>query len=151
MKIVAKNKNAKRNYEITETFEAGISLKGAEVKALRESKAQIAEAYARFENGELWLLGMNIASYSAVSTHNILDQARKRKLLMHRAELDRISSKVEQLGMTLVPISLYFKNGKAKIELGLGKGKKLYDKRQDIAKRDSDRQARRELAERNRR
>ncbi len=150
VKMVATNKNARRNYEITETFEAGIQLRGSEVKSLRESNVTIGDAYARFEDGELWLVALHIAPYSRASTHVPADATRKRKLLMHRYELDRLYSRTEQDHLTLVPMALYFKDGRAKLELGLGRGRKTVDKRQLIAKRDADREARRELAERSR-
>jgi len=149
--MVATNKQAHRNYEISETFEAGIALRGGEVKSLRESKVQISDAYARFEDGELWLVGLHIAPYSRASTHRHYDPTRKRKLLLHRAELDRLFSKTEQDHLVLVPMALYFKDSRAKLEIGLGRGRKTVDKRQLIAKRDADREARRELAARNRR
>ena len=149
--MVATNKQARRNYDISETFEAGIQLRGSEVKSLRESKVTISDAYARFEDGQLWLVSLHIAPYSRASTHVAADATRKRKLLMHRYELDRLSSKTDQEQLTLVPMALYFKDGRAKLELGLGRGRKTVDKRQMIAKRDADREARRELAERSRR
>ncbi len=126
-------------------------LRGAEVKSLRESNVQIRDTYARFENGELYLIGLHIAPYSRAGTHVKTDAERKRKLLLHRYELDRLSSKINQDQLQLVPMALYFKDGRAKIELGLGKGRKTVDKRQIIAKRDADREARRELAARQRR
>lgn len=151
VKMVTTNKQARRNYDISDTFEAGIALRGSEVKSLRESKVQLNDAYARFENGELWLVGLHIAPYVRASSHERYDPTRKRKLLMHRAELDRLFSRTEQDHLTLVPMALYFKDNRAKVELGLGKGRKMVDKRQLIAKRDADREARRELAARNRR
>ncbi len=151
VKMVATNKTARRNYHITETYEAGIALRGVEVKSLRESKVQLNDAYARFEDGQLWLVGLNIAQYSRASVQGSAESTRKRKLLMHRHELDRISSKVNQGQLTLVPMAIYFKGSRAKIELGLGKGLKTVDKRQMIAKRDADRDARRELSDRTRR
>ena len=150
-KMIATNKSAHRSYEITETYEAGISLRGSEVKSLRESKVTLGDAYARFEDGELWLVGLHITPYSRASTHVAADASRKRKLLMHRAELDRLNSKTEQDHLTLVPMALYFKDSRAKIELGLGRGRRTVDKRQMIAKREADREARRELAQRSRR
>ena len=149
--MVATNKQARRNYEISETFEAGLVLRGSEVKSLREAKVQISEAYARFERGELWLVGLHISPYTRASTHVAPDPTRKRKLLMHRAELDRLNSKIDQEHLALVPLSLYFKDNRAKIELGLGRGRKTVDKRQMMAKRDADLEARRALAQRNRR
>lgn len=151
VKMIATNKTARRNYDIAETHEAGVALRGSEVKSLRESKVQIRDAYARFEDGELWLIGLHIAPYTRASSHVRYDPTRKRKLLMHRAELDRLFSRTEQEHLTLVPMALYFKDNRAKLELGVGKGKRTVDKRQDIAKRDADREARRELAARNRR
>ncbi|MEM8922186.1 MAG: SsrA-binding protein SmpB [Actinomycetota bacterium] len=150
VKMIATNKQARRNYEIIETFEAGIELRGAEVKALRESNVTIGDAYARFENGELWLVALHITPYSRASTHVAADATRKRKLLMHRHELDRLFSRTEQDRLTLVPMALYFKDSRAKLELGIGRGLKTVDKRQMIAKRDADREARRELSDRSR-
>ena len=149
--MVATNKQARRNYEISETVEAGLVLRGSEVKSLREAKVQISDAYARFEHGELWLVGLHISPYTRASTHVAADPTRKRKLLLHRAELDRLNSKVDQEHLALVPMALYFKDDRAKIELGLGRGRKTVDKRQMLAKRDADLEARRALAQRNRR
>jgi SsrA-binding protein len=151
VKMVATNKQARRNYEILETFEAGLVLRGSEVKSLRESKVQIAEAYARFEGNELWLVGLHISPYTRASTHVATDSTRKRKLLLHRAELDRLRSKTDQEHLALVPMALYFKDSRAKLELGMGRGRKTVDKRQMLAKRDADLEARRALADRNRR
>jgi SsrA-binding protein len=150
VKMVATNRQARRNYEISETVEAGLVLRGSEVKSLRESKVQISEAYARFEQGELWLVGLHISPYTRASTHVTADPSRKRKLLLHRAELDRLNAKIDQEHLTLVPMSLYFKDNRAKVELGLGRGRRTVDKRQLLAKRDADLEARRELARRNR-
>ncbi len=149
--MIATNKQARRNFEITETFEAGLVLRGSEVKSLRESKVQIAEGFARFERGELWLVGLHISPYTRASTHVVADPIRKRKLLLHRYELDRLNSKVDQEHLALVPLALYFKDNRAKVELGLGRGRKTVDKRQLLAKRDADLEARRALAQRNRR
>ena len=148
--MIAINKQARRNFDITETFEAGIQLRGSEVKSLRESNVTISDAYARFEDGELWLVALHIAPYSRASTHVPADATRKRKLLMHRYELDRLYSKTQQERLTLVPMALYFKDSRAKLEVGLGRGRKTVDKRQLIAKRDAAREARRELADRSR-
>ena len=150
VKMIATNKQARRNYEIIETFEAGIELRGSEVKSLREANVTIGDAYARFEDGQLWLVSLHIAPYSRASTHVAADASRKRKLLMHRYELDRLFSRTEQEHLQLVPMALYFKDSRAKLELGLGRGLKTVDKRQLIAKRDADREARRELADRSR-
>ncbi len=150
VKMIATNKAARLNYDISETIEAGIALRGSEVKSMRESNVTIKEAFARFEGNELWLLGLHVATYSRASTHVPSDTTRKRKLLLHRHELDRLRVKVEQDRLTLVPMALYFKDSRVKLELGLGRGRRTVDKRQLIAKRDADREARRELAARSR-
>jgi SsrA-binding protein len=151
VKMIATNKAARLNFDITETVEAGIALRGSEVKSLRESNVTIKEAFARFEGHELWLLGLHIAPYSRASTHVAADATRKRKLLLHRYELERLRARSDQDHLTLVPMALYFKDSRAKLELGLGRGRRTVDKRQLIAKRDADREARRELAARTRR
>ncbi len=149
-KMLSTNRNARRNYEILESFEAGIVLYGSEVKALREAKVQLNDAYARFENNELYLVGLHIAPYSSAGTHIVLDRTRRRKLLLHRHELIRLSSRINQESLLLVPMAMYFKDSYVKMEIGLGKGRKTVDKRQIIAKRDADREARRDLADRSR-
>lgn len=150
IQMIATNKQARRNFEINETFEAGLVLRGVEVKSLRESKVQLNDAYARFDGGELYLLGLHIGAYARAGLQGRIDPVRKRKLLMHGYELQRIKSKIDIERQTLVPLALYFKDGRAKVELGLGKGRKTVDKRQLIAKRDADREARRHLADRSR-
>ena len=151
VKMVATNKTARRDFEILETFEAGIVLRGVEVKALREANVTLNDAYARFEDGELFLVGLHLAPYSRGGLQGRFEAARKRKLLLHRYELDRLNSKVNQDRLSLVPMAIYFKDGRAKLEFGLARGRKTVDKRQMIAKRDADREARRELADRTRR
>ena len=151
VKMIATNKTARRDYESSETFECGIMLRGSEVKSLRESNVRIADTYARFEDGELYVIGLHISPYTRAGTHVKLEADRKRKLLLHRYELDRLSSKVNQEHLQLVPMALYFKDGRAKLEIGLGRSRNTVDKRQMIAKRDADREARRELAARQRR
>lgn len=151
VQMVTTNKTARRDFEILETFECGIVLRGVEVKSLRESKVQIAEAYARFEDGELFIVGLHLAAYSRGGIQGRFEAARKRKLLLHRYELDRLNSKVNQDRLSLVPMALYFKDGRAKLEIGVGRGRKTVDKRQMIAKRDADLEARRELSDRTRR
>jgi SsrA-binding protein len=151
VKMIATNKTARRDYEISETLEAGIMLRGSEVKSLRESNVRIADTYARFEDGELYVIGLHIAPYTRAGTHVKMEADRKRKLLLHRYELDRLSSKINQEHLQLVPMALYFKDGRAKLEVGLGRSRNTVDKRQMIAKRDADREARRELAARQRR
>lgn len=149
--MVATNRKARRDYEITETLEAGIVLRGAEVKSLRESKVQLSDTYARFEDGQLYVVGLHISPYSRAGTQGLVDRERSRKLLLHRYELDRLEMKVNIEQVSVVPMSIYFKDGRAKMEIGVGKGRRTVDKRQMIAKRDADRDARRDLADRNRR
>ena len=148
-KVVASNRQARRDYEILETMECGIMLRGSEVKSLRESKVQLADAYGRFERDELWLHGLHIASYSHSGGFGVHELDRRRKLLAHRAELDRWRPRVEQDHLALVPLSLYFKDGRAKVELALALGRKQADKRQAIAKRDADLEARKAIARAN--
>jgi|SRR3990172_4169151 len=140
---IARNKKARFDYEIMDTFEAGIMLAGSEVKSLRQKKASIQEAYARIKNGEAYLTGMNIATYEMANRFNH-EPVRDRKLLLHKQEIKRLIGKVQEKGFTLVPLRLYFKNGKVKVELGLAKGKAKYDKRRDIQKRDVEREIQRE-------
>ncbi len=141
-KNVAVNKHARRNYFIDDTYEAGISLLGTEVKSLRGGKATIAEAYIRLEQGEAFLVGAHIPKWEWGNRNNH-EPTRQRKLLLHRKELERLVGAVNQKGYTLVPMALYFSRGRVKLEFGLGKGKKLHDKRQDQktadAKREMDR------------
>ncbi len=151
VKMIVTNKTARRDYDITETFEAGIMLRGSEVKSLRESKVQISDAYIRFEGNQLWVVGLHISAYSRAGTHVKHDSERKRKLLLHRYELDRLLSKTNQEQAQLIPMALYFKDSHVKLEFGFGKGRRTVDKRQMIAKRDADREARRELSDRQRR
>lgn len=139
-KVVATNRKATHDYEILETYEAGLVLQGTEVKSLREGRADLKESFARIENGEAWLLGCHIAPYAQGNRANH-DPLRRRKLLLHRAELNRLLGKTREKGLTLVPLRLYFKDGRAKLEFGLAKGRKLLDKRQAIRERE----ARREL------
>jgi SsrA-binding protein len=142
---IATNRSARHDYFIEDTFEAGIVLRGSEVKSLRESKVQVAEAFGMLDGGELWLHNLHIAPYSHSQAHSGHDPLRRRKLLMHRREIDRIAARLQQERLAIVPLRLYFKDGRAKIEIGLGKGKKNVDKRQDIARRDADREAQREV------
>ena len=139
-KLVAENRKARLNYEIEEKLEAGIQLLGSEVKSLRTGKANIADAYASSEGGELYLINAHIAEYTQSGrAHH--DPTRRRKLLLHRREMGRLAGAIQKEGMTLVPLKLYFNaRGIAKVELGLGKGKKLHDKRETEKKRDWDRQ-----------
>ena len=143
IQVVASNRAARHNFRIEDTVECGIVLRGSEVKSLRESKVQLAEAFAHLDGGEMWLHNLHIAPYSHSQRHSGHEPMRRRKLLLHRRELDRIAARLQQERLTLVPMRLYFKDGKAKLEVGLGKGKRAVDKRQDIAKRDADREAQR--------
>ncbi|MFN8019293.1 MAG: SsrA-binding protein SmpB [Acidimicrobiales bacterium] len=144
--VVATNRQARRDYEILDTWEAGIVLRGSEVKSLRESKVQLADAYARLDRGELWLVGLHISAYSSASAQGGHEVERSRKLLVHRHEIDEMRHRVDQEHLSLIPLSLYFKGGRAKVEVGLGRGRKHYDKRQVIAKRDAELDARRSMA-----
>ena len=142
--MITVNRKARHDYHIQESFEAGIVLKGSEIKSIREGKVNLSDAYARPESGELWLYNCHIASYDAAS-YNTHEPLRPRKLLLHRKEIDGLTSKVVQKGLTLVPLKLYIKHGVAKVELGVAKGKKVYDKREAIARRDAEREMERAL------
>jgi SsrA-binding protein len=139
-RLITSNRRAFHEYSILETIEAGIVLTGTEIKSIRAGKANIAEAYARFDNGELWLIGSNVAPYSHGNRANH-DPGRPRKLLVHRRELERLRAAIEQKGLTLIPLRLHLKQGRAKLDVGVGRGKKLYDKRAA----DAERQSRRDL------
>lgn len=138
-KLIAQNRKARHDYDILATYEAGIVLHGTEVKSLRDGRANLKDSYAAVHEDELWLYGVHISPYSHGNINNH-DPERDRKLLLHRNEIRRLIGKTKETGLTLVPLQLYFKNGKVKVELALAKGKKQYDKRQAIAKRDSDRE-----------
>jgi SsrA-binding protein len=144
--LIAANRRARRNYEILETVEAGLVLRGSEVKSLRDGHAQIGDAFARFEGDEAWLVSMHIGVYSHAQEHSGHEPERRRKLLLHRSELDRLRHIVDEQHLSLVPLSLYFKDGRAKVELALARGRKTYDKRQVLAERDAEREARRAIA-----
>ena len=146
-KVIAVNRKARHEYFIEETHDAGIALSGTEVKSIRAGKVSLQESYAKVEDGEMWLVGMHIAPYEQGSRWN-LDPIRRRKLLLHKNEIVRLQAKSQQKGLALVPISIFFERGYAKIELGLARGKKLYDKREAIAERDAQREERRAFAER---
>jgi SsrA-binding protein len=145
-KVVASNRQARRDFEILDTYECGIVLKGSEVKSLRDSKVQLAEAHARLINGEVWLINLHIAPYSHSGASDGHTTARDRKLLLNRKEIERIAVRLQQERLALVPLSLYFKEGRAKLELGIGRGRRQYDKRQVVAKRDAARDVERTLA-----
>lgn len=148
MKLVANNKKAYHDYFIEEKYEAGIALHGTEVKSLRLGKCSVKEAFVRIENGEAWIYGMNISPYEKGNIFN-KDPLRVRKLLLHKAEINKLSGKMAEKGFTLVPLQVYFTNGKVKVEIGLARGKKLYDKRHDIAKKDARRETEREFKVKN--
>ena len=139
---IAKNRRARHDYQILDTWEAGIVLTGSEVKSLREGKANISDAYGIVNNGEVHLLNLHISPYEKASHFNH-EPTRTRKLLLHRREIRKMIGAVERQGLTLVPLELYFKKGMVKVALGLGRGKKLYDKRADEKKRDDDREMQR--------
>jgi SsrA-binding protein len=141
---ISVNRKAYHDYHIQESLEAGIVLKGSEIKSIRAGKVNLSDAYARPENGELWLFNSHIASYDAAS-YNTHEPTRPRKLLLHRKEIDILAGKVAQRGLTLVPLKLYIKHGIAKLELGVAKGKRVYDKREAIARRTADREIDRAL------
>ncbi len=149
IKVVAENRKAWHDYFIDETFEAGLALTGTEVKSLRAGKANLRDSYAGLEKNELFLYNMHISPYEMGNRFNH-DPLRTRKLLMHRSEIKRLASRVREKGFTLVALRLYFKRGRAKVELGLARGKKLYDKRAQIAERDARRDTERELRGRDR-
>ena len=138
--VIAVNRKARHNYFIEDTFEAGLSLEGWEVKSMREGRAQIAEAYVNLHRGEAFLVGAHFAPLTTASTHIRTDPTRSRKLLLHRLELDRLTGAVERKGYALIPLNLHWHKGRAKLEVGLGKGKKQHDKRADKKEQDWQRQ-----------
>jgi SsrA-binding protein len=142
-KVVAQNRKARHDYEVLEVFEAGLQLKGSEVKSLRAGQVQLRDAYARVDDGEIWVHGVHIAPYSHASSFGVVDPDRTRKLLMHKREIEELGSRTVTEPLTIVPMAIYFKDGRAKMELALARGRKRYDKRQAIAQRDSDREAER--------
>lgn len=144
IKIIAKNKKARFNFEILETYEAGIELKGTEVKSIRAGKINLSDGYASIDNGEIYLKQVHVSPYEQGNIFNV-DPLRVRKLLLHKYEIKNLIGEMTQKGYTLVPLMAYFKRGKVKVEIGLAKGKKNYDKREAIAKRESDRRVQREL------
>ncbi len=139
VKVLIQNRKARHDYSVLETYEAGLVLHGTEVKSLRMGRSNLKDSYAALSNGELWVYGMHISPYEKGNIFNA-DPMRPKKLLMHRSEILKLSQQVAQKGLTLIPLSLYLKNGKVKTEIGLCKGKKTYDKRADIAERDAKRE-----------
>ncbi len=147
---VARNPKATHDYHVLETWEAGLVLTGTEVKSLRNGKASIKEAYAHLRNGEVWVDGLNITPYEQGNRYNH-DPVRSRKLLLHRKEIERLIGATQQKGLALVPLELYFRRGKAKLVIGLGRGKKQHDKREDLKKRIAEREVARAVAVKGRR
>ena len=137
--MIASNRRARHDYAVLDTYEAGIALVGTEVKSLRAGRASLVDSFATVDDGEVWLRNLHIAEYEHGTWTNH-ESRRKRKLLLHRGEIEKLIGKTKEGGLSLVPLSLYFKDGKVKVELALAKGKKAYDKRQDLAKRDAQRE-----------
>ena len=148
VKLIANNKKAFHDYFIEEKYEAGISLAGTEVKSLRQGKCSIKESFIRIEKGEVFIYGMHISPYEKGNIFN-KDPLRVKKLLLHKYEINKMAGKIAEKGYTLVPLQVYFRGSLIKVEIGLAKGKKLYDKRQDIAKKDQKREAEKEFKIRN--
>ena len=146
-KVIARNRRARFDYRIEDTYEAGLVLTGTEVKSLRAGRASLADGFAQISDGEVWLHNVHIPEYTQGTWTNH-EPRRTRKLLLHRKEIEKLSSRTAEQGLTLVPLSLYFNDGKAKVELGLGRGKRTYDKRHDLASRDAAREMDRALRRR---
>jgi SsrA-binding protein len=151
IKRIAQNRRARHEYEIIEIFECGIELKGGEVKSLRLGQVQLQDSYARVDEGELWLLGVHIAPYEYAHGFGYVEPDRRRKLLLHRGQIDELAGRVAQQSLTLVPLSLYFKDGRAKAEIALARGRRIYDKRRALQERDANREAQRAIREATRR
>lgn len=143
-KLIAQNRRARYDYAVLDTYEAGLVLSGTEVKSLRAGRANLTEAYASIEDGEAWIHNLHIPEYTQ-GTYNNHTPRRRRKLLLHGEEIVRLVGKTRESGLTLVPLSLYFSNGRAKVEIALARGKRAYDRRQDMAERDASREMQREL------
>lgn len=148
-KVVARNRKARHNYEIEETYEAGIVLTGTEIKSIRAGKANIQDSYARIKDGEVFLINMHVSPFEQGNRFNV-DPTRERKLLLHKDEIRKLIGKTQIKGYSLIPLDLHLRNGFCKVELALAKGKKLHDKRRDIAKRDAQREIERAFKERQR-
>lgn len=148
IKVITKNRQASHEYHLEDTFEAGIVLTGSEIKSIRNHQIHLREGFVQEKDGELWLMGVNITPYKQSGIYGYTEPERPRKLLLHKREIAQIISRIRERGYTCVPTMVYLKNGKAKVEIALAKGKKLYDKRQSIAKRDADREMRQALKER---
>jgi SsrA-binding protein len=144
-KIVSRNKKAFHDYHILDTYEAGLVLQGSEIKSIRANRISLQDGWVQANNGELWLMGVHISPYEQAGIFGHKDPLRPRKLLLHKKEIARIINEIQQKGFTAVPTMVYLDKGRAKVEIGIAKGKKLYDKRESIAKRDSEREIRRSL------
>lgn len=142
------NRKARHDYHILESLEAGIALTGAEVKSIRDGKISFKDAHARIKNGEVWLVGAHISPYKNKNSFDPYNPLRDRKLLLHKKQIKKLAASTQEKGLTLIPLKLYFKRGLAKIELGVGKGKKLYDKRYDLKKKETEREIDRALKDR---
>jgi len=147
VKVIATNRKARHEYYFDDVYEAGLVLQGSEIKSIRAGRVSLQEGFVVFEGGEAWLVNVHIAAYDQAGRGGH-DPRRRRKLLLHRREIDRLNSRVQEKGYTIVPTQLYLKDGRAKVEIALAKGKKLHDKRQTIAKRESKRQMERAIKER---
>lgn len=147
IKVIATNRKARHEYHLQDPLEAGLVLKGSEIKSIRAGRVSLQEGFVQFEGGEAWLVNVHIAPYDPAS-HDNHDPRRRRKLLLHRREIDRLRSRAQEKGFTVVPTRLYLSEGRAKVEIALARGKKQYDKRETIAKRDSKRQVERAIKER---
>lgn len=143
-KVMAVSRRARHDYDIEETYDAGIALTGTEIKSIRQGKANLVDGFAKVENGEVWLHNMHIGPYDPGNRFNV-DPRRTRKLLLHRNQINRLIGKTQEKGLTLIPLKLYLQRGYAKLELGLARGRKLYDKRRAIAERDAERERLQEL------
>jgi SsrA-binding protein len=143
-KVISQNRKARHDWSVLDVYEAGIALTGTEVKSLRQGKAQLVDGFATVDDGEVWLRNVHIPEYTEGTWTNH-EPRRSRKLLLHRHEIERLVGKIKESGLSLVPMSLYFSDGKAKVELALARGKKAHDKRQDIAKRDMEREIQRAI------
>jgi len=151
IRVVATNRRAYHDYFIEQTYEAGVVLRGAEIKSVRAGRVNLRDSYARVRDGELWLIGAHISPYQRSSTHERYDPRRPRKLLMHRHQINRLASAQQERGYTIVPLRMYLKDNLAKVELALARGKRAYDKRRAIAERESQRRIEEALARRRRR
>ena len=148
--VVAQNRRARHDYDVIDTYEAGIVLVGSEVKSFREGKVNLRDSYARVQDGELWLHGMHVSPYLHASAFGTVDPDRPRKLLLHRREINELGRETQHAPLTLVPLSAYFKDGRAKVELALARGRKDYDKRRAIAEREAELEAKRAMSARRR-